>query len=90
MTRKTTLIVIGVIVLITAIVFFLFSKPKKNAPITAKVKWGTFPIEVTTMGELIAKSSEKIYGPQGLRQIQIWQAKIQDIIPDGTVVDSGQ
>jgi multidrug efflux pump subunit AcrA (membrane-fusion protein) len=38
----------------------------------------------------MAKSSEKIYGPTGLRQIQIWQVKIQDIIPDGTVVDSGQ
>jgi multidrug efflux pump subunit AcrA (membrane-fusion protein) len=38
----------------------------------------------------MARSSEKIYGPVGMKQIQLWQAKIQDIIPDGTVVDSGQ
>lgn len=70
--------------------YFLFGRNDKGQQVTATVKKGNFPIEVTTTGELIAKSSEKIYGPVGLRQIQIWQVKIQDIIPDGTVVDSGQ
>ncbi|MEI6900175.1 MAG: efflux RND transporter periplasmic adaptor subunit [Bacteroidota bacterium] len=77
--------------LLAAIVFYLlFGRNDKAKLITAKVKKGIFPIEVTTTGELIAKSSEKIYGPAGMRQINVYQVKIQDIIPDGTVVDSGQ
>ncbi len=80
---------VGIIVL-AIVAYLLLSGEDKNQQIKATVKKGAFPIEVTTTGELIAKSSEKIYGPPGLRQIQIWQVKIQDIIPDGTVVDSGQ
>ncbi len=90
MMRKKPLLIIAGILILAIIAYFFFSKTDKNQQITAKVKKGNFPIEVTTTGELIAKSSEKIYGPQGLRQIQIWQVKIQDIIADGTVVDSGQ
>ncbi len=88
--RKKSLMIIAGILILAVIAYFFFSKTDKNQQITARVKKGNFPIEVTTTGELIAKSSEKIYGPQGLRQIQIWQVKIQDIIADGTVVDSGQ
>jgi len=90
MIHKKYLIVIAGIVVLAIIAYLIFAKNKTGQQITAKVKKGSFPIEVTTTGELIAKSSEKIYGPQALRQIQIWQVKIQDIIPDGTVVDSGQ
>ncbi len=87
--KKYILIITGIIIL-AIIAYFIFSKGDKIQQITVRVKKGTFPIEVTTTGELIAKSSDKIYGPPALRQVQIWQVKIQDIIPDGTVVDSGQ
>ncbi|MEI6454713.1 MAG: efflux RND transporter periplasmic adaptor subunit [bacterium] len=90
MIQKKHLYVIAGIIVLAIIIYFFFGKSKTGPQVTAKVKKGSFPIEVTTTGELIAKSSEKIYGPQALRQIQIWQVKIQDIIPDGTVVDSGQ
>ncbi len=90
MNRKKYIYLIASILLLAIIAFFFFGKNNKGEQITAIVKKGSFPIEVTTTGELVAKSSEKIYGPAGLRQIQIWQVKIQDIIPDGTVVDSGQ
>ncbi len=90
MTQKRYLIALGILIAVAVVAYLIFSKPEQTASITAKVKKGTFPIEVTTTGELIAKSSEKISGPQGLRQVQIWQVKIQDIIADGTVVDSGQ
>jgi hypothetical protein len=87
--KKVILSIAGIIVL-AIVAYFIFSRNKESTQISVSVKKGSFPIEVTTTGELIAKSSEKIYGPQGLRQMQIWQVKIQDIIPDGTVVDSGQ
>ncbi|HNW73641.1 MAG: efflux RND transporter periplasmic adaptor subunit [Bacteroidales bacterium] len=90
MNRKKYTYIIASVAILIIIAWVLLSKNDKNQQVVAKVKKGNFPIEVTTTGELVAKSSEKIYGPQGLRQIQIWQVKIQDIIPDGTVVDSGQ
>ena len=90
MTRKSYIYLIAAALFLAIIAYFFFGKNNKGQQITASVKKGNFPIEVTTTGELMAKSSEKIYGPAGLRQIQIWQVKIQDIIPDGTVVDSGQ
>ncbi len=57
--------------------------------IEVEVKYGTFEIQVSTSGELEAKNSEKIMGPMGVRNYRIWNMKIEDIIPDGTVVDSG-
>lgn len=90
MNQKKFIYLAAGLLVIAVIIYFLTSRGDKNKQLTAKVKKGTFPIEVTTTGELIAKSSEMIYGPTGLRQVQIWQVKVQDIIPDGTVVDSGQ
>ncbi len=90
MNRKKYIYIIAAVAILAIIAWILLSRNNKGQQVVAKVKKGAFPIEVTTTGELVAKSSEKIYGPQGLRQIQIWQVKIQDIIPDGTVVDSGQ
>ncbi len=90
MTRKKYIYLVTGILALAIISYFFFEKNDKEQQITSVVKKGSFPIEVTTTGELVAKSSEKITGPQNLRQIQIYQVKIQDIIPDGTVVDSGQ
>jgi len=90
MTTKRYAYIFGGIIILAIILFFIFSKPEKTQEVVVQPRFGTFPIEVTTTGELIAKSSEKIYGPEGLRQIRVYQTKIDDIIPDGTVVDSGQ
>ncbi len=87
--RKYLFIFAGIIV-VAIVIYFIIPKQNKEDQIIAKVKKGNFPIEVSVTGELVAKSSEKIFGPQSLRQIGIWQVKISDIIPDGTVVDSGQ
>jgi hypothetical protein len=87
--RKYLLIFAGILVA-AIVVYFFIPKGNKEQQIIAKIKKGNFPIEVSVTGELIAKSSEKIFGPQCLRQVGIWQVKMQDIIPDGTVVDSGQ
>ncbi len=57
--------------------------------IVVPVKKGELIVDVTTTGELEAKESEKIMGPHNLRNVRIWRVTIEDIIPDGTVVDSG-
>jgi len=88
--KKQIYITIGIIIIIiVALYFFLGTKKSSTETIQVKVKSGEFNIVVTTTGELEAKSSEKIYGPGNLRQVRIWNVKIEEIVPDGTVVDSG-
>jgi len=88
--RKQIYITIGiVIIIIVALYFFLGTKKSSTETIQVKVKSGEFKIAVTTTGELEAKSSEKIFGPGNLRQVRIWNVKIEEIVADGTVVDSG-
>lgn len=89
--KKQIYIAIGVVLLIIIFLwYFLGTETTSTETIEVEVKWGEFVIAVTTTGELEAKSSEKIYGPTGLRNVRIWQVKIEDMIPDGTVVDSGE
>ena len=86
-------VIIGLILVIAAIIvvwYFMGSSETTGTKILVPVKNGQFVINVTTTGELEAKNSEKIFGPSGLRSVRIWNVKIEDIIPDGTVVDSGE
>ena len=53
------------------------------------VRFGEFVIKVTATGELKAKRSEKIQGPQGMRAAGIWQTTISDMVSEGTVVKEG-
>jgi multidrug efflux pump subunit AcrA (membrane-fusion protein) len=86
--KKVGYIIAGVFIL-AIMSYFIFSKNDKSQQITVRVKKGTFPIEVTTTGELFAKSSEKIRGPLGLNQMQIYSVKILKLVQEGTKVDSG-
>ncbi|MEI6820592.1 MAG: HlyD family secretion protein [Bacteroidota bacterium] len=90
MKKKKWYVISGVVVVLAVLWFFTGRGPKSNDTIFVPIKKGNFEVKVTTTGELEAKSSEEIYGPSALRTIGIWQVKISDIIPDGTVVDSGQ
>lgn len=93
MKRKNTIILsVSFIVLITLIWYFSSSSVETNDTISVKVQKGVFIIDVTTTGELEARSSENIKGPNpnALRNARIHRYMIEDIITDGTVVDSGQ
>ncbi len=81
----------GGLLAVVAIVWLGFGRSNKNAAsdILATVKKGTFRVEVETTGELEAKNSVKIQGPQSLRNFQIWQVTIQRIVDEGTVVKKG-
>jgi len=87
---KVYLISLAALLLIVIVWIVAGSGPEKETTVKVPVKSGRFDITVTTTGELEAKSSEKIMGPVNLRDFRIWQVKIEDIIPDGTVVDSGE
>ncbi len=91
MKRRNTLILIVLLVLVVFIWYFTRPAKKSNDTIKVNVKQGEFVIDVTTTGELEARHSEKIMGPNPaqLRNARIWNYRIENIIPDGTVVDSG-
>lgn len=92
MKRKNTFIIIGSALILIVLIWY-FSSPAEleGSSIKVEAKTGEFIIDVTTTGELEARSSEMIMGPNsmGLRNARIWNLRIEDIIPDGTVVDSG-
>ncbi len=51
---------------------------------------GEFLVTITTTGELQAKNSIEIKGPEQARAAGIWQMKISNLIAEGTVVKQGQ
>jgi len=90
--KKSYLFVAGALLFIALLWYFSRPPANGNQIILVPVKSGKFVISVTTTGELEARSNEKIQGPNpaGLRNARIWQYRIEKIVPDGTVVDSGQ
>lgn len=58
--------------------------------ILVQPKKGPFTISVTTTGELQAKNSIDITGPTTARKAGLWQLKITQLVPEGTIVEKGQ
>ena len=56
--------------------------------LVAKVKKGDFKVAVTTTGELRARKFVQVQGPNS-QAAQVYQAKINWIVPEGTVVKEG-
>jgi hypothetical protein len=84
--------IIWMVLLGLAVLAFVLFKPKKNTEqiqLTDVVKRGDFQVNVTATGELQARNSVKIMGPQGMRSANIWNTTIQDIIDEGSYVHAG-
>lgn len=81
---------LGVIALL-AIAWFVFGREKSDTEkeLTATVSKGEFVVSVTGTGELRAKTQTDIYAPEQLRNLGIYQIKIQYIIDEGTRVKAG-
>ena len=91
MKKYRVYILISVILVVLILLYVFFGNTKTTVEtIEVPVSKGTFEIKVSTAGELEAKRSEKIMGPSGLRNFRIWNVQIEDIVPDGTVLDSGE
>lgn len=89
--KKSRIYLFSLLAVLAVVMIWIFAGTGPDQEVTVKVpvKSGKFDITITTTGELEAKSSEKILGPSNLRDFRIWNIKIADMIPDGTVVDSG-
>lgn len=82
-----------IFIILLVILFFLWYFIGRNASeknqVTVVLEKGDLNITITSTGELEAKSSENIYGPAYLKDVGIWQIKINDLIPEGSRVKKG-
>ena len=89
MTKKR-LLYIGIAILFLIFGYFFFSSDAdEQVTITAKVVKGEFLNEVIISGEAQSTSLKNIDGPANLRKFRLNNIKIQDLIPEGTVVKAG-
>ncbi|MBR9997669.1 MAG: HlyD family secretion protein [Cyclobacteriaceae bacterium] len=88
--KKFSIILLALIVLVV-VLFFAFKGTGKNesADILVSAETGKFIVDITTTGELEAKNSVKIIGPVRLRDFRIYNVTINDIVPEGTIVQKG-
>ena len=91
---KKTIIITGIVAVVGIIILIAFSKAtakKEVGNLYAESKTGQFDIVVTTTGELQAKRSTDIYGPDFTqsRGIRVMDIKITDMVPEGTEVTPG-
>ncbi len=88
--KKRILFIVGAAVIIAGAAWLLFgAKSEAAADILTSPKRGEFTVTVTTSGELQAKNSIEIKGPERARMAGIWQMKISNLVPEGTVVKKG-
>ncbi len=93
MQKRKIILATGAALSVLALVIWLGGGSTKPVEVMyAEVKQGDFEISVTNTGELQAKNSELINAPAELRTaqgIRLDAIKIQDLVPEGTIVDSG-
>lgn len=89
--RTLVFLLLPVVLIAAAIIYSLASKEDSNKPLETEVKLGQFEILVAVTGELQAQTSTDIMAPLLLRsrELRIRNIKIQDMVVEGTVVDSG-
>jgi len=87
--RKRLLIFSSGILILAFLFLWAYKGDRTEKNIFSEVHKGDFEISVFTSGELEAKNSIQILGPEGLRSVNIYQIKITDIVPEGTVVRKG-
>jgi len=91
---KRTLIITGIVVIAAFLFLFIFNKltsKSDKAVLYAEAVKGEFEIALNATGQLIPERSADIKGPEftGNRDIRGVMIKIQDLIPEGTIVKEG-
>ena len=89
MVKKIVIALVVLTVLAGGYYFTRSQGTEESAEITTRVRRDNFKIDVTVSGELEAKNSVNVMGPTGLQSARIYQVKIDDIVPEGKVVQKG-
>lgn len=88
--NKKRLLLVGIPVVLLIFGYTFFSKgTDENISITTEVVKGDFLNEVMISGEAQSTSLKKINGPSNLRKFKLYNVKIQDLVPEGTLVKKG-
>ena len=91
---KSLRLVIPILVVVILGLAYIYLNPgsekEQVSEVVTTVKKGAFKIKVSATGELQAKRSEKIRGPQGMRAARIYQTTLSNIVPEGTIVQTGE
>ena len=91
---KKTLYTASIVIAVSFILLFALNRigsKRTTNEFYTKVQKGQFEISVISAGELLAEKSVDIKGPEIAlgRDIRFFNIKIQDLIPEGTVVKEG-
>ena len=87
---KKRIFILGTIVLLLlAVWLFNQSEATKFIDLYTTPRVGSFEVNVTTTGELRAKNSVEIRGPQGARDFRVNNMPIQRLVPEGSIVKKG-
>lgn len=89
--RPLIITIILTIVVVALIIWSAVAGKDKTVVLESEVIKGPFEIAVMVTGELEAENVTNIEGPSALRSrnLRIREVKIQDMVMEGTVVDSG-
>jgi len=88
--NKKRILLIGIPVLLIILGYtFLGGDSDEGVSITSEVVKGEFLNEVIISGEAQSTSLKNIDGPSNLRKFRLNNIKIQDLVPEGTLVKEG-
>lgn len=87
--QKKLLIPGIIIVLVSAFWLLTKSSSSESVELFTSPTVGEFVVDVTTTGELRAKNSTEIKGPQGVREFRVNNIRIQKLVPEGSIVKKG-
>lgn len=89
MTKRNVALGILGLVLIATLGWLTRSGGEQTRDLLVHPDLGPFRVTVTTTGELQAKNSVQITGPQEARRARIYNIAITRLVPEGTVVEKG-
>ncbi len=87
--KKKWIYGIAILVVIVAVIIYSSRSEDSVVEITTTVKAGQFDVVVSTTGELQALNSTEVRGPADLREVRVHNVKIMDLVPEGTIVETG-
>ncbi|MCK0146571.1 RND transporter [Arenibacter sp. F26102] len=88
--NKKKLLLFGIPIVLVLLGYTLFGNTSdEDVAITTKVVKGDFLNEVIISGEAQSTSLKKINGPDDIRKFKLRDVKIQDLIPEGSLVKEG-
>ena len=87
--KKRIFILGTILLLLLAVWLFNQSEATNFIDLYTTPRVGSFEVDVTTTGELRAKNSVEIRGPQGARDFRVNNMPIQRLVPEGSIVKKG-